>query len=252
VNIIDPKDVAEYYFGEGARQAEIDESEGKQTPCPHCENTAERHWWARGYSYFFRLVRALKAERTARELTLRAADLESQFGAYKVDLHAAPCIFCGYNGPNYFQAGTHAMSCPWREVGGATAREQLYPKVIEGLRRSIDIAHEQIIERDKRITELAVQTNDKLSQLATSNVLLDVKNESADEALKRYAEQLSKCERKLAASRKQLEAFARDLALALDIPYESPVAEGQCAYLAAVNSLKERVTALENEKAQRK
>jgi len=41
------------------------------------------------------------------------------------DLLAAPCRWCGYNGPDYWQPGTHPESCPWHRVGGRVARRDL-------------------------------------------------------------------------------------------------------------------------------
>ena len=38
------------------------------------------------------------------------------------NLFDAPCVFCGYNGPNYYQAGTHDKKCPWHRVGGYDER----------------------------------------------------------------------------------------------------------------------------------
>lgn len=35
----------------------------------------------------------------------------------------APCVFCGYNGAGYWQAGTHAPGCRWRNVGGYEDRD---------------------------------------------------------------------------------------------------------------------------------
>ncbi len=40
-----------------------------------------------------------------------------------------PCIFCGYNGRDFFQRGTHANGCRVRDVGGATERAALLAKV---------------------------------------------------------------------------------------------------------------------------
>jgi hypothetical protein len=37
----------------------------------------------------------------------------------------APCWWCGYDGRNYWQAGTHASDCPWANVGGAVERAEL-------------------------------------------------------------------------------------------------------------------------------
>lgn len=38
------------------------------------------------------------------------------------DVLMAPCRWCAYNGPGYWQEGTHAASCPWRKIGGEVAR----------------------------------------------------------------------------------------------------------------------------------
>ena len=46
------------------------------------------------------------------------------------ELLAAPCIFCGYNRNGYWQAGYHQPNCPWRQVGGASEREDILPAVI--------------------------------------------------------------------------------------------------------------------------
>lgn len=35
----------------------------------------------------------------------------------------APCRWCGYNGENYWQKGTHSADCPWHLVGGGDVRE---------------------------------------------------------------------------------------------------------------------------------
>ena len=34
----------------------------------------------------------------------------------------APCLWCGYNGEGYYQAGTHGQSCPWNTIGGCDER----------------------------------------------------------------------------------------------------------------------------------
>ncbi len=36
----------------------------------------------------------------------------------------APCRWCGYNGPDYWQKGTHATDCPWWRIGGEVDRER--------------------------------------------------------------------------------------------------------------------------------
>ncbi len=37
-------------------------------------------------------------------------------------LLAAPCLWCGYNGEGYYQAGTHGQLCPWNTIGGCDER----------------------------------------------------------------------------------------------------------------------------------
>lgn len=34
----------------------------------------------------------------------------------------APCLWCGYSGRGYYQAGTHDKSCIWHTVGGRNER----------------------------------------------------------------------------------------------------------------------------------
>ena len=34
----------------------------------------------------------------------------------------APCVFCEYNGSDFYQVGSHNVICPWVEVGGLTER----------------------------------------------------------------------------------------------------------------------------------
>ena len=35
----------------------------------------------------------------------------------------APCKWCGYNGPSYWQSGSHSKECPWHKVGGSSDRD---------------------------------------------------------------------------------------------------------------------------------
>lgn len=37
----------------------------------------------------------------------------------------APCKWCGYNGANYWQRGSHLETCPWHEIGGDDMRRLL-------------------------------------------------------------------------------------------------------------------------------
>jgi len=50
---------------------------------------------------------------------------------YERKLLDAPCVFCGYNGPGYWQAGTHKPECPWHGVGGYDERAVMLRPVID-------------------------------------------------------------------------------------------------------------------------
>lgn len=63
---------ADNCFHEGLNAAEIEENSGKKETCPYAEGDPRRKWWSRGYSYVFRLLRALKAEIALREALDRA------------------------------------------------------------------------------------------------------------------------------------------------------------------------------------
>jgi len=39
------------------------------------------------------------------------------------ELLDAPCVFCKYNGPGYYQPHTHKKWCPFYEIGGDRERE---------------------------------------------------------------------------------------------------------------------------------
>lgn len=51
----------------------------------------------------------------------------------------APCAFCGYNGPNYWQKGTHAVHCPWSNIGGAADRDAQMTQAFEHLPQLFNI-----------------------------------------------------------------------------------------------------------------
>lgn len=38
---------------------------------------------------------------------------------------AAPCRWCGFNGPEYWQSGTHTSECPWHKIGGQHERAEV-------------------------------------------------------------------------------------------------------------------------------
>jgi hypothetical protein len=41
-------------------------------------------------------------------------------------LLSSPCLWCGYNGPGYWQQDTHAENCPWHTVGGLGERVHVF------------------------------------------------------------------------------------------------------------------------------
>lgn len=84
--------------------------------------------WAFNGSYtegqgHYVLAQALK---TARQEALREKARQAQ-------LLAAPCMWCDYKGPGYYQAFTHEIDCPWHAIGGLNERmEQLDRLASEG------------------------------------------------------------------------------------------------------------------------
>lgn len=46
----------------------------------------------------------------------------------------APCFFCRYNGPNFFQKGTHEEFCPWHHIGSLSDRLDALPKILQAMR----------------------------------------------------------------------------------------------------------------------
>ena len=49
------------------------------------------------------------------------------------DLLGAPCLFCGYNGANYWQTASHAQLCPWYHVGGSYERAYIFRDEVIGM-----------------------------------------------------------------------------------------------------------------------
>lgn len=63
----------------------------------------------------------LAALQATRQEALREAAERLGAGDFN-GLLAAPCLWCGYNGEGYYQAGTHGQSCPWNTIGGCDER----------------------------------------------------------------------------------------------------------------------------------
>ena len=59
------------------------------------------------------------------------------------DLLKAPCIFCGYDGENYYQNGTHAIACPWYDIGGGKERVIYFIKAARDGLLNIDVVNPQ-------------------------------------------------------------------------------------------------------------
>ncbi len=45
----------------------------------------------------------------------------------------SPCIFCDYDGVEYWQVGTHGEKCPFHKWGGKEEREDMLPDIIRKL-----------------------------------------------------------------------------------------------------------------------
>src|SRR5262245_59299244 len=64
----------ENHFQSGDKTAEIDwdNDERANTECPFAEGSIERHWWTRGYSYKWRILRAIQAEERIKQWEAQA------------------------------------------------------------------------------------------------------------------------------------------------------------------------------------
>lgn len=84
-------------------------------------------------------ARIIQLETLALDAIAYAAGLEAAQGAHGVEhdmprVLDAPCFWCGYNGELYWQAGSHAESCPWRNVGGVVDRTAIIARHYRTLR----------------------------------------------------------------------------------------------------------------------
>ena len=71
---------------------------------------------------FKRLQLLLAHDQQTRQEALREAAERLGVGDANGLLEAPPCLWCGYNGEGYYQAGTHGQSCPWHTIGGCDER----------------------------------------------------------------------------------------------------------------------------------
>lgn len=62
------------------------------------------------------------------------------YSTYIDKLIQAPCPFCGYNGPEYWQKGTHASACPYYVAGGREERiDMLIPFIINIVKQYMEM-----------------------------------------------------------------------------------------------------------------
>jgi hypothetical protein len=68
----------EPHFRAGEVQCEMDEVEGKKTDSPYLPDTAENHWWTRGYAHMARALRAVELQAKLAEANARAEAAEKE------------------------------------------------------------------------------------------------------------------------------------------------------------------------------
>lgn len=100
---------------------------------------------------------------------------------------AAPCRWCGYNGENYWQAGTHAKTCPWLLVGGEAARKALLaaspPAADTGLREELGKLCDKWRERAREQVDTAHEAESKGALVTAAGLHheAEARQECADE-----------------------------------------------------------------------
>jgi hypothetical protein len=99
----------------------------------------------------------------------------------------APCPFCTYNGPGYFQKGTHASACPYYSVGGKEQRISfLAPFIIDLIKQYV----EAVAKREREFTKIYVLYDarakggdtDKASIYVTASSEAEAREDGQDEA----------------------------------------------------------------------
>jgi len=68
-----------------------------------------------------REARKMQTQRETTEVLKSLGILREEPAMSDVRLEA-PCVWCGYSGENYWQAGTHEKVCPVYSIGGQEAR----------------------------------------------------------------------------------------------------------------------------------
>jgi len=62
----------------------------------------------------------------------------------------APCVFCGYDGPNYLQKGSHKKSCPFHDIKGHADRQKALRGIIKKLMRKKNENNKKAKESSKK------------------------------------------------------------------------------------------------------
>lgn len=57
-------------------------------------------------------------------------EMQSEPPVRCIELLEARCVFCGYNGPGYWQPFTHPKPCPWHDIGGMDQRLRAIRRIV--------------------------------------------------------------------------------------------------------------------------
>jgi len=68
------------------------------------------------------LLNEARRDECARVLKLVVQHMARRDRCSREWLLASPCLWCGYNGPNYWSINSHKPGCPWHGVGGIDPR----------------------------------------------------------------------------------------------------------------------------------
>ncbi len=93
----------------------------------------------------------------------------------------SPCLFCGYNGENYWQEYSHKESCHFHPIGGIEERKRdLFVNVIPSLQSTIE-------DQEKTIRELEESRvflhGERMAEIKRANALEEVVNEISAEII---------------------------------------------------------------------
>jgi hypothetical protein len=83
---------------------------------------------------------------------------------------SAPCRFCGYEGPDYYRAGTHARGCLWHTVGGLDERKAELVRALSAASAAVDAA----------VVKAVVDARNRDASLALKDRVLRLREENAE------------------------------------------------------------------------